>query len=105
MDLCMVEALYLIIVEVKTIIIISVLYLSLIDRETTHKYRQCALLSYTTGASHLNSCWVSRHIGTFQYVLASMGVIMSDPVGIKIRSHGSKAVHPAERHISACETT
>ena len=85
--------------------VISVLYLSPIDRDTTHKYRQSALLGYPIYESHLNSCWESMHIGTFPYVLASVGVIMTDPGGIKIRSHGSKAIalyaymHPDERHI------
>ena len=104
MALGMVES-HVIILEVKTIIVISVLYLGPIDRDTTHKYRQSALLGYHTGAFHLNRGRESRHIGTFQYILASVGVIIPDPVSIKIRLHGSKAMHPAERHISACETT
>ena len=83
------------IVEVKTIIVISVLYLRPIDRDTTRKYRLRALLGYPTGASHVHSCRESRHIGTFQYVFATVGVIIPDPGGIQIHSHGSKAMHPA----------
>ena len=89
MDLGIVEE-HVIIVEVKTIIVISFLYVSSIDQDTTHKSRQSALLGYPTGASHLNSCQESRHIGTFQYFLASVGVIIPDHVCIKIRSHVSK---------------
>ena len=39
--------------EVKTIILTSVLYLSPIDRDITYNYRTSALLGYPKGAFHL----------------------------------------------------